>query len=213
VRSRLIEMLSAQDLIDEAIQQYNELADIYYRLTELDMARQTYAAALRLVQKSHNYRKWAIQILYKVADIDLQRLDLRQALRIFEQIRTLEPEDIDARVNLVILYYRLGQNAGGASEAEGFATLLENSGKRSQAIDFLGAVIAEQPDHHELRKRLADTFLRDGQVIAAVEQLDIVADAHLNAGEHDEAVAIMEMIVNLNPPNVNDYRRALAQMG
>jgi tetratricopeptide (TPR) repeat protein len=212
VRSRLIEILSAQNQIDDAIQQYNELADIYYHLTELDMARQTYAAALRLVQKSHNYRKWAIQILYKVADIDLQRLDLRQAMRIFEQIRTLEPEDVDARVNLVTLNYRLGQDAAGLAEAEGFATLLENSGKRPKAIDFLGAIIAELPEQYELRKRLADTYMRDGQIIGAVEQLDVIADARLEEGNHDEAVAIMEMIINLNPPNVNDYRRALAQM-
>ncbi len=212
VRSRLIEILSNQNQIDEAIQQYNELADIYYRLTELDMARQTYAAALRLVQKSHNYRKLAIQILYKVADIDLQRLDLRQALRIFEQIRTLEPENIDGRINLVILNYRLGQGAAGASEADGFATLLENSGRRNKAIDFLGAVIAEQPEHSELRKRLADTYLRDGQIIAAVEQLDLVANARLNAGDHDGAITILESIVNLNPPNVDEYRRALAQI-
>ena len=212
VRSRLIEILSAQNQIDEAIQQYNELADIYYRLTELDMARQTYAAALRLVQKSHNYRKWAIQILYKVADIDLQRLDLRQALRIFEQIRTLEPEDVDARINLVALNYRLGQDGAGVAEAEGFATLLENSGKRNKAIDFLNAAITEVPEHYELRKRLADAFVRDGQVIAAVEQLDLIANARLDAGDHDGAIAILEMIVNLNPPNVNDYRQALAQM-
>ena len=212
VRSRLIEILSAQNQIDDAIQQYNELADIYYHLTELDMARQTYAAALRLVQKSHNYRKWAIQILYKVADIDLQRLDLRQAMRIFEQIRTLEPEDVDARVNLITLNYRLGQDAAGLAEAEGFATLLENSGKRPKAIDFLGAIIAELPEHYELRKRLADAYVRDGQVIGAVEQLDIIADARLEEGNHDEAVAIMEMIINLNPPNVDDYRRALVQM-
>jgi len=212
VRSRLIEILSAQNQIDDAIQQYNELADIYYHLTELDMARQTYAAALRLVQKSHNYRKWAIQILYKVADIDLQRLDLRQAMRIFEQIRTLEPEDVDARVNLITLNYRQGQDAAGLAEAEGFATLLENSGKRPKAIDFLGAIIAELPEHYELRKRLADAYVRDGQVIGAVEQLDIIADARLEEGNHDEAVAIMEMIINLNPPNVDDYRRALVQM-
>jgi tetratricopeptide (TPR) repeat protein len=212
VRSRLIEILTVQNQIDDAIQQYNELADIYYHLTELDMARQTYAAALRLVQKSHNYRKWAIQILYKVADIDLQRLDLRQAMRIFEQIRTLEPEDIDARINLVTLNYRLGQESAGLAETEGFAMLLENSGKRGKAIDFLNALIAELPEHNDLRKRLADAYVRDGQVIAAVEQLDIIADANLEKGNHDEAVAMMEMIINLNPPNVNDYRRALAQM-
>jgi len=212
VRSRLIEILTAQNEVDEAIQQYSELADIYYRLTELDMARQTYAAALRLVQKSHNYRKWAIQILYKVADIDLQRLDLRQAQRIFEQIRTLEPEDVDARINLVNLNFRLGQDAAGLAEADRFATLLENSGKRSKAIDFLEAVTAEQPEHKGLRKRLADAYLRDGQLIAAVENLDLIAEACTNSGDTEGAVAIMEMIVNLNPPNVDEYRRALALM-
>ncbi len=212
VRSRLIDNLSSQNQVDEAIQQTIELADIHYRLTELDMARQTYAAALRLVQKSRNYRKWAIQILNKVADIDLQRLDLRQALRIFEQIRTLEPENVEARTNLVVLNFRLGQEAAAMLEADGFATLLENSGKRNRAIDFLSAVAVDQPEHFELHKRLADTYLRDGQVIAAVEQLDLVADGRLNAGDKDGAIAIMEAIVNLNPPNVNDYRRALASM-
>ncbi len=46
-RNRLIEQLLARGLTDDAIREYMELADIYYRLAELDMARKTYATALQ----------------------------------------------------------------------------------------------------------------------------------------------------------------------
>jgi tetratricopeptide (TPR) repeat protein len=212
VRSRLIELLISQERVDEAIQQYLDLADIYYHLAELDMARQTYVAALRIVQKSRKGRTWAVEILYKVADIDMQRLDLRQAVRIFEQIRTMEPEDIIARSHLVDLNYRLGQDGTAITEADGFATLLENTGKRAQAIQFLVGLLQDHSNRPGLRKRLADAYVRDGQTIAAVEQIDRLADELLSTGDKDGAVSMLQLIITLNPPNVAEYRTALARM-
>ena len=212
VRSRLIELLISQERVDEAIQQYLDLADIYYHLAELDMARQTYVSALRIVQKSRKGRTWAVDILYKVADIDMQRLDLRQAIRIFEQIRTMEPEDITARAHLVDLNYRLGQDGTAMTEADGFATLLENTGKRAQAIQFLVGLLQDHSDRPGLRKRLADTYVRDGQTIAAVEQIDRLADELLSTGDKDGAISMLQLIITLNPPNVAEYRTALARM-
>ncbi len=51
VRTRLIELLTARGMVSEAIGEYIDLADIYYRLAELDMARKTYATALHLAQQ------------------------------------------------------------------------------------------------------------------------------------------------------------------
>jgi tetratricopeptide (TPR) repeat protein len=51
VRTRLIDQLSARGQVDEAIGAYIELADIYYRLAELEMARKTYTTALHLAQE------------------------------------------------------------------------------------------------------------------------------------------------------------------
>ena len=50
-RSRLIDQLAARGHVDDAISEYIDLADIYYRLAELDMARKTYTTALRLAQQ------------------------------------------------------------------------------------------------------------------------------------------------------------------
>ena len=90
-RNRLIDQLVARGQMDDAIREYLELAAIYYRLAELDMARKTYTTALRVVQQGNADRDWNIHILQRMADIDLQRLDWKQALRVYEQIRTMRP--------------------------------------------------------------------------------------------------------------------------
>jgi tetratricopeptide (TPR) repeat protein len=50
-RTRLIDQLASRGMVDEAVGEYIELGDIYYRLAELDQARKTYTTALRLAQQ------------------------------------------------------------------------------------------------------------------------------------------------------------------
>ncbi len=212
VRSKLIDLLVAQGHLEEAIRQYMDLAMVYYHLAELNMARQTYAAALRLAQQAKVDPSYTVELLYKVADIDLQRLDLRQAVRIFEQIRTMEPEDMRARRSIIDLYFRLGQDVAALSEVDGFTALLEHSGQRNTAIEFLSDLTNERPESMELNKRLADLYVRNGQILLAVERLDMIADALLNAGNREGAMAMLKAIIALKPVNVKDYQVALQKL-
>ena len=212
VRSRLIEALNSQGRGEEAIKQYIELAEIYYHLAELDMARQTYSSALKMAQQARVSRELSLQILNRVADIDMQRLDLRQAVRVYEQIRTMMPEDENGRFQLVSLNYRLGQDSVALAEADGFVALLENSGRRSKAIEFLQSIIADRPERLDIRKRLADVFIRNGNITEAVEQLDVIAEALMVAGNRNGAMTMLNAIIAFNPPNVNEYRAALSKM-
>ncbi|MDR3577717.1 MAG: tetratricopeptide repeat protein [Anaerolineaceae bacterium] len=212
VRSRLIEALNSQGRVEEAIKQYIELAEIYYRLAELDMARQTYASALKLAQQAKVSRELSLQILNRVADIDMQRLDLRQAVKVYEQIRTMMPEDENAHFQLVSLNYRLGQDSAALAEADGYVALLENSGRRKKAMEFLQGIIADRPERLDIRKRLADVFIRNGNINEAVEQLDVIAEALMVAGNRNGAMTMLNAIIAFNPPNVNEYRAALSKM-
>ena len=146
IRKQLIHLLVAQGEINEVLEEYMELANVYYQLAELDMARETYTEALRMTQRSRSNQQWNIKILTKLADIDRQRLDWRQAVRVLEQIRTLEPEDPDVRIELVDLNYRLGREQVAMTEIERFTSLLANAGKHSIAIGFLGQVLDMMPD-------------------------------------------------------------------
>ncbi|MEN4012154.1 MAG: tetratricopeptide repeat protein [Chloroflexota bacterium] len=212
VRQQLIKMLIEQGQVDEALQQYLEVADIYYRLAELDKARHTYLDALKLVQQSRRTRQWAFQLLNHLADIDMQRLDWRQALRFFEQMRTLQPDDQVLRERIVELNFRLGQDKAALLEVDNFLNYLEGAHRRDTALAFVNSLLFEQPEKFELRLRLADLYTKNQKPKEAVAELDVVADAYVETNEYDSAVKVVEQIIRLNPPNRAEYEAALVKL-
>jgi len=211
-RTRLIDQLLARGQIDEALAEYLELAETYYRLAELDLARKTYATALRQAQQSNNNRSWSLQILRRMADIDVQRLDWRQALRVYEQIRTLQPDDLDSRKQIIELNLRLNQMAQAEAELDNYLNYLEGLGRRAEAIDLLESLVEDNPSQPMLRSHLAEEYRRTGRVQDAIEQLDALGELLLDAGDKAGAIRALQTIIALNPPNVADFKAALEQL-
>jgi tetratricopeptide (TPR) repeat protein len=212
VRQRIIDLLVAQDKVDDALQEYVNLADLFYRLAELDKARQTYLDALNVAKKSKDNRTWGVNLLLKVADIDMQRINLRQALRVYEQIRSIQPDNPSVRSQIVSLNFRLGLESAGMKELDEYLVFLETSGRRQDAIQFINDLLIDHSKLIDLRRRLADLYLRNNQTIEAVTQLDAAADALLTSGKHYEAINLLETIITLNPPNTQEYRTALENL-
>ena len=211
-RSHLIDQLIARGQIDDAIHEYLELAAIYYRLAELDMARKTFTTALRVVQQGNASRDWNTHILQRMADIDLQRLDWKQALRIYEQIRTLAPEDELARKQLVELNLRMAQTDKALSELENYISYLESQNKNDAAILFIEELIKEHADQPLLKRTLAARLHHTGRTEEAIVILDHLGETLMQAGEKQSALEVINQIVFMNPPNVEDYRQLLLQM-
>jgi tetratricopeptide (TPR) repeat protein len=212
-RTRLIDQLVARGQVDEAVNEYLELAELYYRLAELDMARKTYTTALHLIQQSNADHKWNVHILQRMADIDMQRLDLKQAVRVFEQIRTLRPDDQGTHKQLIELYMRLGQQPQAMAELESFIAYLDSSSKANDVLTFLGELIKEHPDLPVFRRKLAEQLHRLGRTDDAIAQLDELGEALLTAGKKKDAADVINQILSMNPSNAQDYRQLLAQIG
>ena len=211
-RTKLIDQLVARGQVDEAIREYLELADTYYRLAELDQARRTYTTALRIVQQANADRKWNIHILQRMADIDMQRLDWKQAIRVYEQIRTLRPDDEGVRKNLIELSLRLGQPAQANAEIESYLMYLQSQGHSDQGIKFVEELLAERPNDMILRRALAQLYQQAGRVNEAVTQLDSLAEAMLSAGKKEDAMVLINQILLMGPPNAEQYRQLLMQL-
>jgi tetratricopeptide (TPR) repeat protein len=211
-RTRLIDQLVSRGQVDEAVKEYLELAEIYYRLAELDMARKTYTTALRVVQQYNAERSWNIHILQRMADIDMQRLDWKQALRVFEQIRTLRPDDEGVRRNLVDLNLRMGQQAQALAEMEGYISYLQGNAQSQKILEFLSALIQDHPDQPLIQRAMAEELKRSGRLTEAVNMLDGLGESLLNAGKTNEAAEVIQQIILMNPPGVDDYRRLLVQL-
>jgi tetratricopeptide (TPR) repeat protein len=211
-RDRLIDQLTARGQVDDAVQEYLEMAAIYSRLAELDMARKTYTTALRLVQQGNASRDWNAHILQRMADIDMQRLDWKQALRVYEQIRTLAPDDDTARKQLIDLNLRMGQIDKALTELENYITHLEGQHKNDLAISFLESLISDHEDQPLLKRTLAAQLNHVGRMSEAIALLDSLGEDLVQKGDKQGALEVINQIVLMNPPNVQDYRALLEQM-
>jgi tetratricopeptide (TPR) repeat protein len=211
-RTRLIDQLVARGQLDDAIHEYLELASIYYRLADLDMARKTYTVALRVVQQGNANREWNAHILARMADIDMQRLDWKQAMRVYEQIRTLTPEDPAVRKQLIELNLRMGQPDKAMSELENYITYLESQRKHDQTFAFLEDLIKEHEDQPLLKRALAAQLHAAGRTDDAVTLLDALGESLVESGNKQGAMDVINQIVLMNPSNVQDYRQLLVQL-
>ena len=211
-RNRLIDQLIARGQMDDAIHEYLELAGIFNRLAELDMARKTYTTALRVVQQGNASRDWNTHILQRMADIDMQRLDWKQALRVYEQIRTLAPDDDAVRRQLVDLNLRMAQPDKAMNELENYLSHLENQGKNNVAIAFMEDLIKDHSEQPLLKRALAAQLHRSGRMEEAISLLDILGETLMQSGNKQQALEVINQIVLMNPPNVSDYRQLLIQM-
>jgi tetratricopeptide (TPR) repeat protein len=212
-RTTLIDQLVAHGQVDDAVKEYLEQADIYYRLAELDMARKTYTTALRLVQQSSADRSWNVHILQRMADIDMQRLDWKQAVRVYEQIRTLRPDDQGSRKQLIELYLRMGQLPQAAAELESFMSYLDSNGKSNDSIPFMQDMIKEHEEQAILKRIFAERLNRLGHKDEAISTLDALGESLLQAGNKKEAIEVVNQILLMSPPNAEDYRQLLQQIG
>lgn len=211
-RAQLIEILTTMGRFEEALQQYMEYADVYYTLADLEKARQTYEQALQLAQQAHVDRRWQARILHRIADIDLQSLDWRHALHVYEQIRALQPEDEKARFNLIELSFRLGQESRALAELDNYLAFLASKGLRAQGVHFLETLTNEYPNRPGLRRRLAEHYQHMGRKDDAIAQLDAIGETLLQTGDVSGAIQVIETILALKPENAGKYQRLLSQL-
>ena len=212
VRNRIIEQLLARGLVEEAINEYLEMAEVYFSLADLNMARKTYMDALRLAQQSNTDRPIKIQILYQMADIDIQSLDWRQAIRVYEQIRTLQPDERQARKKLIILNFRMNQESQAIAELNNYISYMGSIGQKDKSVPFLKELVEEIPDQMPIRHSLSDELIKSGHTEQAISQLDIIGENLLAAKDQFGALKIVEEILGLNPARKEDYQRLLAQL-
>lgn len=211
-RKHLITQVTASGDTDGAISQYLEMADVYYRLAQLDEARATYEKALKMVQSTNLEASWTAQILHQMADIDLQRLDWRQALRVYEQLRTLVPEDESARLKLVQLNLGLGQASKADSELDNFLSYLNSRSQDDAAGAFLLKVVEESQDYAFARRRLAEFYQQTGERDKAIEEWNKVGEMLVESGDREGAKIAVRAILSMNPPNAERYQQFLRRI-
>jgi len=212
IHTRVIEMLTQRGRIDEALEQRLQLADAYYQLAQPDRAREAYVEALRLAPRGSADRRWQVRILHRMADLDLQRLSWPAAIKDYEQITKIAPDDERAHLGLLRLYPRVGKTSLGIGALDKLIRRYLETQRTQKAIAVLEELVQEDPTSIPLRARIAQIYLNTGQRDKALEHLDVLGDLQLEAGQKQAAVKTIEAIIALNPPNFNVYAQLYTEL-
>ena len=211
-REHLIGQSTSSGDMEGAIRQTLEMAEVYYRLAQLDEARETYGKALKMVQSTDLESTWTAKILNEMADIDLQRLDWKRALRVYEQLRTLVPNDESTRLKLVQLNLGLGQQSKADTELDNYVAYLISISLDDAVGNFLAEVVEENPDYITGRRRLAEYLQQNGDREAAIKEWNKVGEMLVESGDREGAKIAVRAILSMDPPNAERYRQFLRRI-
>lgn len=212
-RGKLIDLHLHHKDYEQALEQYMALVETYDQLADMDKMREKCQEAMKIVPRASDSKRWAQRILHKIGDIDMQRVDWRRAIQDYDQIKMVVPDDEKARLMLVELRFKLNDVSRAIRELDELLTLYSTTGKAARIIPVLEEQVRNHPNDMSLRMRLGRAYLGAGLTAQAIEQFDTLGDLQLQAGMVKEAIATIKGIIALNPPNADQYRQVLAQLG
>lgn len=212
LRTRLVDMLKRHGEIDRALEHAIGLAEAHYQLAQIDKAREKYLEALELAPRGSPERQWKLEILHRIADVDMQRLAWRDAVTAYHQIVRIAPDDERASVTLAELLFKLGQAPHALAEVDRYLGRLASQGRTKKILAILNGMAAQQPDNMGLLNRLAAAYAQAGDRDKAIEHLDRLGELQLDAGLRSEAAITIRSILSLRPADAKSYQQLLAQL-
>src|SRR5690606_35230958 len=171
IRSRLVDLLRRHGQIDRSLEHYMALGEAYYQLAQVDKARETYQAALKLAPRGSADRKWRARFLRHIADIDMQRFEWRRALSAYQEIRKEDPVDERTAITLIDLYYKLHQPDLAVRELDVYLKQLMSSGRGAKVPGILHDMVSRYPTSSGLVQRLIRLYLAQKRPAEAIEIL------------------------------------------
>jgi tetratricopeptide (TPR) repeat protein len=211
-RARLIDLLIAQNHIDRALEHYVIMGEAFYNLAEVDKAREAYLEALRLAPRGSAEYEWRLRFIQAIADIDMQRLDWKRALAAYSELNKNKADDERIALRLIDRYYKVDQPESAVRQLDRFLVQLVRSGEGIKVFKILEDLIELRPTDADVADRLVRLYLRQGRRQEALELLDSLGEAQLDAGEHQAAIKTIESILAQDPPNASSYEQILQQL-
>lgn len=213
LRQNLIEMLEEDGRLDEVLNQYVSMGDAYMDLADVNNARTTLNQAIQLAQRIGANKQVTIDILLRLANIDMDRLEFRGAMRSYENIRKLDPENEAARKMLVDLNFRLNDSGRAIREMDGLLQYYAQHRNGAAILSLLEEWTGRRPNDEGLRTRLAAVYQQIKRVDKALEQYDVIIEMQLNAGRHADACNTIKRVLGMKPSNAKHYMDLFQQLG
>ena len=178
--------------VKDAIAEYEKLA-----LTDAQDVGTLNIIGDLYIRLGHNDR--AVGFFLKVAEEYERRSLFSQALAIYKKIHKLNPENVDYALKLGDLYSQQGFLADAKNACLAVAGRLAEAKKVPDAIAVFEKVIKLDRKDLEARKALSGLYRDAGNLDAALEQLNDIAEIRVEADQFEAAVGVLYEALALRP--------------
>ena len=145
----------------------------------------------------HNDR--AVEFFLKVAQEYERRGLYSQALAIYKKIHKLNPENVDYSLKLGDLFGQQGFLADAKNAYLAIARRLVEARKAPEAMAVFEKVIKLDREDIEARKALSGLYRDSGNLDAALEQLNDIAEIQAGHDQFEAAVGVLDEALALRP--------------
>lgn len=212
VRTKLIELYHGQNNIDAVMEQYLVLADAFYQLAQIERSLEKYREALALAPQTTNPNMAQVNILRHMGDIYNQRVEWEQAIKMYEQLVRLAPDDDQGLISLIDLYFKRGYTSKALAALDKMMATYMKSGRRNELIEYMNDLTQLRPNERALHERLGALYTHLGMRKEAIGQYDILGELQLEIGLRDDAARTIEKIIQLGPEDPSGYEQLLGQI-
>ncbi|MCP4897282.1 MAG: tetratricopeptide repeat protein [bacterium] len=131
----------------------------------------------------------------------VQKGKIEQAIREYEKLLKLNPNDANTINRVGDLYGRIGEVEKAIELYERIADHFTQDGFTTKAIAILKKINRLAPQRLDIFERLSDLYIQQGLTVEAKSQLEILADWYAKNDEMDRAVATHRKLLDLDPSN------------
>jgi tetratricopeptide (TPR) repeat protein len=234
-RLTLAELYTEENMIDQALEELNNVAEFKMRKNQLSEAGEILSRAKKLKEdhsrtitnlidlyKRDNKKKKALDLVEEILQKDKQNLkamyilgnlhfedkSLKEAEDIFSRIISIRPKEVEAKVKLGRIYIQKGEFDQAFEQFEPLVDTLIRKQKEDKAIGLLGLLLAAQKAHLPALEKLASVYKSQGQKKNFELVCKVMLDEYRKNNLREKMLSVLAELLTIFPENEEYYNES-----
>jgi len=148
----------------------------------------------------------ATEIYLKTGELYTEQGFFQKAVAVYKNVLKLSPSYVQGHVKLAEVFKRLGLISDAVQQYELAAFAYQKTGRPSEALGSLRAIVELTPDNVVSRIKLAESASQAGATEEAIQEFARAADQLKLQGRHEEYTRVAERLLFHQPDNLSVAR-------
>lgn len=203
VHNMLADIYAKKGDVQEALQQYDLVAQGFDQKNQVDKVLQVYKRMLKLVPNDPELLSAVKNLIekYLTKAAQLEETELDKALEIYKSVLKAEPHRLDANLLYAKLLVKKGQKFEGVEALMNLVLNLDPETQTGKLVEVLQTVTELDPLNIEAREKLIGLFITAKQAGPAVKSLHDLIEIYISKNDFEKAEAAAQKAIEFGDLN------------